>query len=62
MYNMYICLLDIKYTSNVHDVMLKLDLYSIFAKCIICIFNFCVVLKSHVVDCECGNREPNPNP
>ena len=24
-YDMYICLLDIKYTSNIHDVILKLD-------------------------------------
>ena len=29
---MYICLLDIKYTSNIHDVMLKLDLIQYICK------------------------------
>ena len=29
---MYICLLDIKYTSNIHNVMLKLDLIQYICK------------------------------
>ena len=46
MYNMYICLLDIKYTSNIHDVMLKLDLIQYICNVYVFIIALCTLHPS----------------